>query len=108
MQINRGGVLQRFVLLVRRGDDVRMAMADADGDDAAEAVEIAFAGFVPDILHLALHDHDRLLVVEKDAGVQELLAQGEHFLGGRAGVGLRLMVRTAADGMDFMFINSGS
>ena len=55
-------------------------------------IEIAPAGFVPDILHLSLHDHERLLVVEKDPGVEELLAQAQHLVGGRAGVGLRLVV----------------
>ena len=71
VQVNGGGMLQHFVLLVRGGDHVRMAMADADRHDAAEAIEVALAGVVPDILHLALHDHDRLLVIEKNTGVQE-------------------------------------
>src|SRR5579871_1792173 len=71
-----------FVLLVRSRDDVGMAVADTDGDDAADAVEVAFAGFVPDVLHGALDEHEGRLVVEKDAGVYELFAQCEDF-GGR-------------------------
>jgi hypothetical protein len=55
--------------------------------DAAEAVEVAFAGVVPDILHFALHDHDGLFIVEEESGVEELLALREHGGGGRAGVG---------------------
>ena len=72
-----------------------MAMAHADRHDAAEAVEIALARFVPDVLHLALDEHERLLVVEKDAGVQELFAQRQHFVGGRAGNILRVDDQTA-------------
>jgi len=85
LQVNRGRVLERGILLVRRGNDVRMAVADADGHDATEAVEVAFPGVVPDILHAALDDHDRLLVVEEEAGVEVLLAQREHLLRGRRG-----------------------
>jgi hypothetical protein len=32
-------------------------------------------------LHAALYDHERLFVVEENAGVHELLAQGKHFVG---------------------------
>ena len=83
VQINRGGMLQHFVLLVGSVDHVRMAMTDADGDDAAETVEITPAIFIPDILPLAFHDHDRLFVIEEDAGIQELLAQLQHFVGAK-------------------------
>jgi hypothetical protein len=65
---------------------VGVAVADADSRDAAEAVEVAFASVVPDVLHFALHDHDGLLVVEEEAGVEELLALREDRGGGRAGV----------------------
>ena len=73
MQINRGRMLQDFVLLLRRRDHVRMTMADADRHDAAERIEITPPVFVPDILHLALHEHERSFVVEENAGIQELL-----------------------------------
>ena len=85
-------MLQRFVLFVGGGDNIRMTMADADRDDSAERIEIAPAGFVPDVLHLPLHDHERLLVVEKNSRIQELLAQLEHFIRRRSGIFLRLMV----------------
>ena len=68
-------------------------MPDAHRHDAAEAVEVAFAGFVPDILHRALDQHDRVFVVEKNPGVHELPAQRENFRGGRPGVFLGLMTR---------------
>ena len=41
MQIDRGGMLQRFVLSARDIDHVRMAMPDADRHDATKAVEVA-------------------------------------------------------------------
>ena len=66
-------------------------MADADGHDAAKAVEVAFARVVPQILHAPLHEHERLFVVKEDAGVHELLAQRRHCIGGRAGIFLRFV-----------------
>ena len=93
MQINCRGVLQRLVLLRRSRDDMRMAMAHADRHDAAKPVKITLALIVPDVLHLALDEHDRLFVVEEDARVHELLALREHFGGGRAGVGFRLKIK---------------
>ena len=91
VEVNRGGVLERGVLGVGGGEDVRVAVADADGHNAAEAVEVAFAGGVPDVLHFALHDHERLLIVEEKAGVEELFALREHLIERGTGVGLRLM-----------------
>ena len=81
MQIDRGGVLVEFALFGARGNDVRMAVTDANGDDTAEAVEVALALFVPDVLSVAFHDHERLFIIEEDAGVHELLAQHENLLG---------------------------
>ena len=93
MQINRRRVLVNFVLLVRRRDHVRMTMPHADRHDAAETVEVTLARVVPDVLHLALDEHERLFVVEENAGVQELFALRQHFGGGRAGVFLRFVIR---------------
>ena len=108
VQINRGGMLQRFVLPARRLDDVRMAMADADGHNAAQAVEIAASLFVKDILPRAFHQHDRLFVIEEDAGIEELAAQLQHFIGGRAGVGLWVDDRREAGPDVFIVCNSNS
>src|ERR1035438_1405327 len=69
-----------------------MAMPYADGDDAPEAIQIALAGFVPYELPLALYEHDGLLVHEEDAGVHELFAQHQHFVGGRTLVRFGLVV----------------
>ena len=91
MQINRRRVLERFVLPPRGLDDVRMAMSDADRDDAAESIEIALARLIPDILHPALDEHERLLVVEKNSGIEKFLPKRENLVSGgtRVGVGLK-------------------
>src|SRR5262249_47358093 len=91
VEIDRRGMLQHFVLAIRGGDDVRMAMADANGDDSTEAVEVALARVVPDVLHLSLDEHERLLVVEEDSGIQKLLSKREHFIRRRAGIAGGLM-----------------
>ena len=92
VQINRGGMLEDLVLALRRRDHVGMTMPDADGDNAAERVEITPPGFVPDVLHFPLHNRERLFVVEKDPGVQEFFAQLQDLFRGRTGVGLRLEI----------------
>jgi len=67
-------------------------MADAHGYDSAEAVEISLLGVVSDVLHFAFHEHDGLLVVQKNSGIQKLFAQGEDLAGGWTGVRCGLMV----------------
>ena len=89
VQIDRGGVVDRLVLPVRGLHHFRVAVPDADGDDAAEAVEIAAAGFVEEILRLAFDDGDRLLVVMENRRIHELVAEREDFLRRRSVVGLR-------------------
>ena len=44
-------VLKPVNLLLRAGDDPRIAMADADGHDPAEEIEILLALYIPDVLH---------------------------------------------------------
>src|SRR5580765_7712821 len=87
MEINRRRMLQRLVLAAYRFKQMRMAMANADGYDSTQTIEVSLTAVIPDVLHLAFHNHQRLFVIEKDAGIEELLAQSEHFFGGRAGVG---------------------
>src|SRR5882762_7222143 len=87
MEIDRRRMLQGLVLAAHGFKNMWMAVADADGHYAAETVEITLAGIVPYILHLAFHNHQRLFVIEKNAGIEELLAQGEDFLCRWTGVG---------------------
>ena len=91
MQIKRRRVLEDFILFPRRGNDVRMAMPNADGHNATNAVEVTLARVVPDVLHRAFDEHDGFFVVEKNSGIHELLAQREHFVGGRTGIFLRFV-----------------
>ena len=92
VEVDRGRVLEDFVLPVDGGHDLRMAVAHAHRHDPAEAVEIAAARLVVEILHVPLDDHQGLLVVGEDRGVHELPAEGEHLLLRRARIGPRAMV----------------
>ncbi len=62
--------------------DMRMAMSDADCDDAAKSIKIALARLVPDILHPPLDKHQGLLVVEKNSGIEKFLPKREDLVGG--------------------------
>ena len=92
MQVDRGRVLQGLELLDRRAGDLGMAVADADGDDAGEAIQITPPRLVVEILHRAFDDHDGVLVVGDQRRGQMLPAQAQGVCMGRAVVGPRLMV----------------
>ena len=47
IEIDGGRMPESVDLSVKSGIDFRMAMTDADGHDAAEKVQVAFAGSVP-------------------------------------------------------------
>ena len=79
MEINRCGVLERFVLLVRRRDDVRMTMPHADRANAAEAVQITFPGFIVEVLHLSLDRHERVFVEQENSLIEDRLASRQQF-----------------------------
>ena len=85
-------MLERLVLPARRGEDVWVAVADRDGGDAGEGVEVAPALVIPDVLAFSLHDHERLLVHVEQGGVKELLAEAIDFFSRGAGVGLGLVL----------------
>ena len=46
-----GNVLQPVDLCLRTGDDARIAMTYADGDDPAEEIKVPFAIYIPHVLH---------------------------------------------------------
>ena len=75
MEIDGRRMLVELALLVSRRNDVRMAVADADRNDPAEAVEVALTLLVPDILHPTFHHHKWLFVIKKNTRIDELLAQ---------------------------------
>src|SRR5438876_7684308 len=93
MQVDRRGVLQNIVSAVRRFDHVRMTMSNTDGHDSAECVEITAPLLVPDILHFSLHQHDWLLVVEKNTWVQKFFAQPQYFIWGGPLIFLGLIIK---------------
>ena len=93
VQINGGRMLQQFVLPPRRLDHVRMAMAHADGDNAAQRIQITAAFVVKEVLGFAFHQHHRFLVIEEQAGTEELAAQLQDLVKGRAGVGFGLIIK---------------
>src|SRR5258708_5397958 len=86
------------------GHDMRVAMPYADSHDAPKAVKIAFAGVIPNILAVALDEHNGLFVIQEDARVEELLAHRQHFIGGRSGVRFGCMA-TGREGWQLFHLN---
>jgi hypothetical protein len=68
VRVERGGVDELAHLLAHALDDVRVVVADAGGEDAAEEVEIAVAVRVPDIEAVAVRERQRVGVVEDVVG----------------------------------------
>lgn len=48
-------------------------MSDADGDDAAEKVEVLLSIDIPDVLHLAALEWERLVEIVRNRGIDVLL-----------------------------------
>src|ERR1041385_673837 len=86
MEINRGGMLEGFILPARGINDMRVAMSNANGHYAAQTIEVSLAGVVPHILHSALNQHDGLFVIKKKAGIEKLLSQRQDLLSRGAGI----------------------
>jgi hypothetical protein len=95
MEIDGGDVLEAVVLLVDGGEDLGVAVADGDGDDAAKGVEITAAFLVVEVLHRPLHDHERLAVVVEKGGGKVFFAEFQDFFrtGALVGVGLVIVGR---------------
>jgi hypothetical protein len=87
VEVAGGGVLDEAGLGGEGGGDFGMAVTDGDGADAAEAVEVAAAGFVEEVLHFAFDGHEGVFVEEEDALVEDGFAAGEEVGFGGAGVG---------------------
>ena len=77
--VERRGVLDCPDLLDDRLRDLRVVVADADGEHAAEAVEVLVARVVPDVLPLAADEGERLLVVRGDRGEEEFFVLADGF-----------------------------
>ncbi len=76
---HRRDVLQAIDLRVQLPVHVLIAVADADGDDAAEEIQILIAVGVPDVLILGPRNNERFLVVVED-GRKEVVAVRENDL----------------------------
>ena len=70
---DRGDVLQSVDLLVNPGIHFLVAMSDANGENAAEKVQILVAVSVVNILVFGARNHQRFLVVVEDGGEQKFL-----------------------------------
>ncbi len=77
-----GDMLQLVDLLMHLLIHRFIAMADADGHDAAEEIEVLIPVDVPDVLIFRLGHHQRLFEIVKNAGKQMLLIRENDFLFG--------------------------
>ena len=85
-RVERRDVREAVDLRPDRGVDLVVGVADGDGQDAAEEVEVLVAVGVPDPQALALRQDDRLLVVldrRREEELLVLLADGPRERGGR-------------------------
>ena len=82
-------MLQRGGLLLDPAHDFGMAVPARNRRNPGDQVEVAPAGFVEDILHASLDDHQRVAVQRKDGGVDMLAAQCEHLLARWTQIGAR-------------------
>src|SRR5205814_1482004 len=74
-RVERRRVLEGVVLPVDRGVHLLVAVAERDGEDPAEEVEVLLAGGVVEVAALAARERERLLVVVDGRGEQELLVE---------------------------------
>jgi len=86
VQVAGGGVLDEAGLGDEGGGDFGVAVANANGADAAKAVEVAPARFIEEVLHFAFHRHKGVFVEEEDALVEHSFAAREEVGFGGAGV----------------------
>ena len=56
VKIDRRRVLEPADLFAHFRHDLGVTMADRNRDDPGKGVEVALAGFVPDVLHMAFDD----------------------------------------------------
>ena len=80
MKIDRRRVLEPADLLAHFLDDLGMTVADRDGDDPGEGVEVLLAGLVPDVLHVAFDDQERLAIIRDQARREVLSPHRQHFV----------------------------
>jgi hypothetical protein len=77
--VERRSVLQRLDLLDDSRVDLRVGVADAHREHAAEAVQITFARIVPHVHAFAAHERERLLIISSDGGEEKLFMLADGF-----------------------------
>ncbi len=78
-----GDVAELDELILNLAGHGLVAVADADGDDAAEEIEVLIAVGVPDMLVLGVGDDEGLLVVMEDGGEKEFFVGEDYFFFGQ-------------------------
>jgi hypothetical protein len=81
--IERGGVLQAIDLRVHFRGDLRIAMPNGNGKDAAKKIQVLVPIQIPDVLHLPAIRHQRLFKVVGDRRPEEFFVFGDDFLTAR-------------------------
>ena len=87
--IERGSVLQAIDLRLDLAGDFGIGVADGDGQDAAEEIEIPAAFEIPDVLHVRAVGDERTLVEIGDGGPEVFAVLAQDFggaIGGGRGV----------------------
>jgi hypothetical protein len=80
IRVERGGVAELVDLILLRRSHARITVADSDGYDAAEEIQVPLPLNVPDMLHLTAFERQRIGEVVGDCGIDELLLAGDDFL----------------------------
>src|SRR6266478_1488829 len=78
--IQRGGVLQAVDLRIDLAGHLWIAVADRNGQDAAEEIQVLAAFQVPQVLHFAAVRHQRPLVVIGHRRPEILLVLGDYLI----------------------------
>ncbi len=76
-----------------------MAVPDRHGDDAGEPVQILLSLFVPQVLHAAFDQQQRIFIESQQTRREILLPQGQHFVAAGAFVRRGFMVRNGERSM---------
>ena len=80
VRVKRREMLQFVDLGVDLAGDFGIAVANGDGEDAAEKVEVLAALDVPDVLHFGTIGDERPLVVIGDGWPDEFFMLGDDFV----------------------------
>ena len=80
VEIDGGRVPKTIDLRVQSGVDFGMTMADANGDDAAEEIQVTLSGRVPKPLHGSTMNVQRTRIIMRQTGTQILATNRQNLL----------------------------